>query len=225
MKAVFFDAAGTLIGLRDPVGATYSRIAGLHGLNIDASNLDRAFRTAWKNLPQPQHDGKPAADDERSWWHELVRRCFAGALETEPSPSKLDSIFANLYTHYASAEAWIVFPDVVPALTTLRDRCRLFVLSNFDKRLRHILDGHDLTHFFESLVISSEIGASKPDSRIFRAAAEIADATPSECVHIGDDRHLDLEGAKLAGFHARLVRRPGSDLNAITRELMEGMVL
>lgn len=220
MKAVFFDAVGTLIGLREPVGATYSRIAALHGLNIDALTLDKAFRAAWKSLPQPQHDGKPAADDERSWWHELVRRCFAGALDTEPSPSKLDSIFADLYAHYASAEAWIVFPDVVPALTMLRDRCRLFVLSNFDKRLRRILDGHDLTRFFESLVISSEMGASKPDPRIFRAAAEIADVAPSECTHIGDDRCLDLEGAKLAGFHVRLVRRPGSDLNEIARELM-----
>lgn len=224
-KAIFFDAAGTLIAVAEPVGHTYSRIAATHDIEVEPDAVMRGFRSAWKSLPQPQHGGLPAEDDERGWWRELVRRCFADALQSDLSPQSLDSLFSDLYAHYAKPEAWTVFPDVVPTLTELRKEHRLFVLSNFDKRLRCILDGHDLTRFFEAMIISSEVGASKPDAHIFKAASAIASTPPDGCLHIGDDEHFDLRGAQFAGFSARLVKRPEITLETITREVMGRAVL
>lgn len=225
MKAIFFDAAGTLISVREPVGVTYAQIANAHGISVSSDAIAHAFRSAWKSLPPPQHHGAPAADDDRGWWWELVRRCFATALGAELRPEKLDPLFDELYAHYARHDAWIVFPDVVPALSVLREKHRLFVLSNFDKRLRLILGGHGFTSFFESLIISSEVGGSKPDALIFAAAAKAAGLPPRDCIHIGDDEYFDLEGARAAGFEAFLVRRPESGLDAIAREVMVRSVL
>lgn len=225
MKAIFFDAAGTLVQVREPVGVTYARIAASHGIVVGSDEITRAFRSTWKSLPQPQHEGKPAADDDRGWWRELVRRCFAEVIGTELPTAKLDALFANLYSHFARPDAWSVFDDVVPALTQLGRSHRLFVLSNFDQRLRSILDGHDLARHFESIIISSEFGASKPDARIFLAAAALANAAPADCLHIGDDKHFDLAGAHAAGFAARLVRRPDCGLDDISREVMSRTVL
>ena len=225
MKAIFFDAAGTLISVREPVGVTYARIANSHGISVSSDAVAHAFRTAWKSLPPPQHRGAPAPDDERAWWRELVRRCFATARGAELPPEKLDPLFNELYSHYARHDAWTVFPDVVPAVSLLREKHRLFVLSNFDKRLRRILEGHGLTPFFESIIISSEVGASKPDARIFAAAAKTAGLAPRDCIHIGDDVYIDFEGARAAGFEAFLVHRPESGLDAIAREVMARFVL
>lgn len=225
MKAVFFDAAGTLISVRESVGETYARLASAHGVAVGADAAGHAFRAAWKSLPQPQHHGKPAADDERGWWRELVRRCFAGAVGTELPSERLDPLFRDLYAHYAKPDAWSVFPDVVPALSALHRKHRLFVLSNFDKRLRRILDGHELSPFFESLIISSEVGASKPDALIFSSAASIAGLEPCDCIHIGDDEQFDLAGARAAGFTAHLVRRPGVGLDHIARDVLAHTVL
>ncbi len=41
LKAVFFDAAGTLFEAREPVGHTYARIARKHGLNADDTRGQR----------------------------------------------------------------------------------------------------------------------------------------------------------------------------------------
>ena len=225
MKAIFFDAAGTLVSVRDPVGLTYATVAGAHGIHVTVDAMARAFRSTWKGLPPPQHGGKPVADDERGWWRELVRRCMAEALGAEMSSHKLDEIFADLYSHYARPDAWTVLPDVVPALTALHKEHRLFVLSNFDRRLRSILAGHDLARFFDSMIISSEVGASKPNALIFKAAARVAGASPHDCLHIGDDEQLDVEGARAAGFAACLVRRPGFGLEAIARQVTARAVL
>lgn len=224
-QAIFLDAAGTLISVAEPVGETYARIAAAHGINVEAAAVMSGFRSAWKSLPQPQRAGVPADDDERGWWRELVRRCFADATETDLSPPTLDALFADLYSHYAQAAAWTVFPDVVPALEMLGQEHRLFVLSNFDKRLRCILDGHDLSRFFDAMIISSEVGASKPDAHIFKTAADVANASPGACLHIGDDEHFDLLGAQSAGFSARLVKRPEITLETIAHEVLREAVL
>ena len=44
IRAVLFDAAGTLIELREPVGEIYAREASAQGLSISARRLDDAFR-------------------------------------------------------------------------------------------------------------------------------------------------------------------------------------
>lgn len=224
-KAIFFDAAGTLISVREPVGETYARIALQHDIRVEPEAMMRGFRAAWKSLPQPQHDGVPAEDDEREWWHELVRRCIVNALEAPVPDRVLDALFADLYSHYESPEAWAVFADVVPALHALSKGHRLFVLSNFDKRLRRILAGHNLLRFFEALIISSEVGASKPDAHIFATAVQRAGVKPGECLHIGDDEHFDLHGALSSGFDARLVKRPEVTLENIAAEVLGGGVL
>ncbi len=224
-NAIFIDAAGTLISVREPVGVTYARIAAHHDVHVSSDVIAQAFRDAWKSQPPPQHRGVPSADDDRGWWRDLVRRVFSSSSAAHLPPEMFDALFSDLYFHYARPDAWTVFPDVVGALDTLRARHRLFILSNFDKRLRGILDGHDLTRFFEAMIISSEAGASKPDALIFEIAARAAGCAPSQCVHIGDDEHLDLSAARAAGLRSYLVRRPDQALDVIARELTERAVL
>ncbi len=219
VKAIFFDAAGTLIHVREPVGRVYAAAARRHGIAADEEAMGGAFRSAWKSLPHPQNGGKPAADDERSWWRELVRRCFTTAIGSEPPEPRLAAAFDELYRHYSSAEAWAVYDDVLPALARLRERHGLFVLSNFDRRLRSVLDGHGLSRFFSSIIISSEIGASKPHRLIFDAARAAAGCRAEECLHAGDDPVCDVMGATAAGFHFFHVRRPGSGLDRLAAAL------
>lgn len=219
IKAIFFDAAGTLIQVREPVGRVYAAAARRHGIEADEETMGRAFRSAWKSLPHPQNGGAPAADDERSWWRELVRRCFARAAKAEPPERQLAAAFDELYEHYSAPNAWSVFDDVLPALARLRDRYRLLVLSNFDRRLRAILSGHGLAGFFSSMIISSEVGASKPHRLIFEAARAAAGCSAEECLHAGDDPVCDVLGATAAGFRFFHVRRPEAGIDRLAKEL------
>lgn len=223
LQALFFDAAGTLIEPAEPVGATYARFAAVHGIHVDSAAVMQAFRRAWKASPAPLHPpGQAAPDDDRSWWRALVAEVF-GSICGEPlDEGTLEPLFESLYGHFALPQAWAVFDDVLPALEDLAQDHRLLVLSNFDRRLRAVLAGHDLTRFFHSIVLSSEVGASKPHPRMFQAALAAAGCAPGDCLHIGDDAKCDAEGALAAGTHFFAVHRPGEGLRPLVQKVRSG---
>ncbi len=66
------------------------------------------------------------------------------------------------------------------------------VVSNFDTRLRDILEGLGVLDLFDAVVVSAEVGAEKPNPVIFEAACEQLGVRPEEAVHIGDDRRFAL---------------------------------
>ena len=54
--------------------------------------------------------------------------------------------------------------------------------------LRFILQRLGISKFFAEIFISSEIGADKPDPKIFRRALKLIDLKPNEVLHVGDDQ-------------------------------------
>ncbi|MDZ4403888.1 HAD-IA family hydrolase [Prosthecobacter sp.] len=223
LQALFFDAAGTLIRPAQPVGLTYSLFAAQSGVQTEPEVVMKAFREAWKATPQPLHPpGRPSEDDDRGWWRGMVGDVFARVLGGPLPENTLGDLFDDLYLHYEQPQAWTVFDDVVPVLSDLVRDHRLFVLSNFDRRLRRILAGHDLLRFFGHVIISSEVGAAKPHARMFQAALEVADCLPEHCLHVGDDMICDIEGAQSSGMHAFRVKRPESGLAVLMQKVREG---
>ncbi len=218
LKAVFFDAAGTLMGLTEPVGHAYARFAAEQGIRAEPDVLDKAFRAAWKSNPQPQNQGLPPADGEKGWWMTLVRQTFATALGQPLAPDVFDPLFEKLYSHYETAAAWTLYPDTRPALREL-SRFRLFVLSNFDDRLVKILKALEIADCFEGTITSSQAGYAKPHPGIFLVAAEQAGLPPCTCLHVGDEAEADVQGATAAGFFSWHVQRPGNDLLALAKAL------
>ena len=223
LQTLFFDAAGTLIRPAEPVGLTYAQQALRHGLVAEPEAIMQAFRMAWKDTPPPLHpDGQASADDDRGWWRALVADVFGRVLSVPLEESTLEALFGGLYLHYAQPQAWSVFDDVVPALEDLSRDHRLLVLSNFDRRLRIILAGHDLLRFFAQVIISSEVGAAKPHPRMFEVALAAGDCLPQETLHIGDDLKCDLAGAQSCGIHAFHVKRPENGLGALVQKVRSG---
>ena len=85
-----------------------------------------------------------------------------------------------------------LYDDVLPALERLRARYRLFTASNGNADLARI----GLAHFFERTVAARHVGALKPDPAIFHKVIEGTDLQAGEVVYVGDDPHLDVEGAR-----------------------------
>jgi putative hydrolase of the HAD superfamily len=220
LKVIFLDAAGTLITPVESVGATYARIAAEHGVTVSGEALNQAFRAVWRGTPSPLHtEGCPPADDDRFWWRHVASETFAQALGSPLDEAVMAPLFDRLYAHYAQASAWRLYDEVKAALETLASRFRLIVLSNFDRRLLSIFDGHGLMPLMEKIILSSEVGASKPHPRMFQAALQAAGVPASECLHVGDDPKCDVEGAALAGMRFFAVQRPESGLDVLVKLL------
>ncbi len=209
LRAVTLDAGGTLFAVAEPVGRTYARIAAAHGIRVDADELELAFEGAFATaapLAFPGASPTRLADHERAWWYAVVRQAFGPAAVH----AAFDTCCAELFTHYGSALAWRVFPDVPGALAALRGRgLGLAVVSNFDGRLSGILAGLELTALIDVVVYSTRVGAAKPDPAIFRHALARLGVAPAEALHAGDGVVADVEGARAAGLGAVLVDRGG----------------
>jgi len=207
IKAVFFDAAGTLIKPARSVGESYAAIAAKHGKEVSSTNITERFRTCFDAAPRLAFPG--ATDDaieglERVWWKNLVAKVF------EPwSPfDGFDAYFAELFTYFASPNAWALYPEVLETLAALRERGLILdVISNFDSRLVRILDGLDAGEQFENIFVSSRVGYAKPDRRIFNAALSYHGLAPAQALHVGDSEINDLSGANQAGLKGILVER------------------
>ena len=170
IRAILFDAAGTLFYLTKTVGDHYAYVGREVGLDLDAQQLERAFHTAWKQMPQrPAIDG-PRENDDKGWWRELVGHVFD---QVAPSLSELDrdNFFEVAYEHFAEARRMGALPGSASRCSSnCEPRFQLAVISNFDGRLRFILQHLGISKFFNHVFISSELGADKPDPEIFRRA-------------------------------------------------------
>jgi putative hydrolase of the HAD superfamily len=211
IRAILFDAAGTLFFLTKTVGDHYAYVGREVGLELDAQKLESAFHAAWKQMPRrPAIDG-PRKNDDKGWWRELVGHVFD---QVGPSVNELDrdNFFEVAYEHFAEPGVWEVYPEVPGVLEHLAPRFRLAVISNFDGRLRLILQHLGISKFFNQVFISSELGADKPDPEIFRRALNLIDLNANEVLDVGDDPERDWKAAKAAGLLVFRLDRPRNSL-------------
>ena len=210
-QAIFFDAAGTLIRLTKSVGWNYALVAQRQGLALEAAALDRAFAQVWREMPIRPATGQPREDDDKGWWRTLVERLL-DRISPGIDPLDRDTFFEAAYGHFAEAGVWELYPDVVQVLETLAPRFELAVVSNFDGRLRFILEHLAITKYFRHIFLSSELGADKPDPLIYQRALEVSGFAPNEVLHVGDDPERDWAGARSAGLEVFELDRPRNSL-------------
>jgi putative hydrolase of the HAD superfamily len=205
IRAVFFDATGTLIALREPVGQSYSRVARDHGVDIPARRLEDAFRRVMAQAPPMLYPHATAAQvpaHERDWWREVVRRTFLAA-DSARRFRNFEGCFGDLWQHFSSLEAWKQRAGASSLLRRLQQRGLLTaVVSNFDARLPALLRGLDLASHLHAIILPSQARALKPDPAIFAFALERLGVSAAEGVFVGDDLQRDIEGARTAGLRA-----------------------
>jgi putative hydrolase of the HAD superfamily len=210
-KVIFFDVGGTLIRPARPVGCYYAEMASHYGIQADAEILQEGFKFAWKEMKPRDPVHGPRVQDDKGWWKSLVRLAWTHANLPEAFP--FDDYFEELYRWFERPEVWRLFPEVEDCLRDLKTKgFRLGVLSNWDRRLRTILNGMELSDYFEEMIISSEVGVEKPHGKIFEIALERFKIGPSQAMLIGDDPDFDEAGARAAGWDYAVLRRPEFDL-------------
>jgi putative hydrolase of the HAD superfamily len=205
---IFFDAAGTLIETRNSVGEIYGRVAREFGFEAEPRVLQQNFTRSFRRQPPlafPAGTPEEALVElEKGWWRNLVREVFDG-LGSFP---RFDQFFDEIFERFRGREFWRVYDDVAPALTELKRRgLKLGVISNFDSRLYDVLRVCDLDRFFDSVHVSTRVGAAKPDAAIFQAALNHYEIEAREAWHVGDSLRDDVEGASAIGVNAVLLDR------------------
>ena len=94
-----------------------------------------------------------------------------------------------------------LYPTVKPALEQMQKKYRLGIVSNAQEAFTMPELGlYRLEPFFESIVLSSQVGVKKPNSRIFARALSELGVKPEKVVFVGNDMEADMLGASKVGM-------------------------
>ncbi|VDP17927.1 unnamed protein product [Onchocerca flexuosa] len=205
LRVITLDALNTLIRLKQSPGHTYADFAKHFNIQCSGDELNEAFRRNFRTLSKRKLCYGFRKDGEVAWWIELVKNCFA---DIGKKSTEIDKLAHKLFVYYGTVEPWrLVDNQVRDHLKELQNRkIRLGVISNFDSRLRTILDGLNLSSYFEVMFLSGEVGIEKPNKQIFEKVAKYFQISEmEEILHVGDDEEKDFNGARKAGARAVLL--------------------
>ena len=97
----------------------------------------------------------------------------------------------------------------------------IYLLSNFNKRLRNELYLAPSLLLFDGLVISGEIGMVKPNENIYKYLLDTYKLDPSECIFV-DDREDNIEAGEKCGIVGYLFDGSAEKLRAYLKS--EGII-
>jgi putative hydrolase of the HAD superfamily len=206
VRAVFFDAVGTLLLPDPPAPAAYAEVAARHGLALTPAEARARFLAAYRAEEEADVAAGWVTGEarERERWRRIVAATLAGASDPE-------ACYRLLFDHFARPSAWKLAPGAAEALAALEARGLLLGLgSNYDDRLWPVLAGFpELGFARERVLISADVGVRKPGAEFFRRCAAAVGCGVPEVLFVGDDLGNDYGGATAAGMPALLLDPPG----------------
>jgi putative hydrolase of the HAD superfamily len=190
LDAITIDAFGTLLVLEDPVPRLQDALAA-RGIERDPGLVQAAFQAEASYFRPRSLRGRDGSSLEA-----LRRECVAVFLDhlgAELDPSEAVPLFMDA----------IAFRLAEGAESALGAFCTaglaLACVANWDVSLFSHLRALGVADRFAVVLTSAEVGAEKPNPRLFTLALERLGVPPERALHIGDDE-VDREGAAAAGL-------------------------
>ena len=207
-KYLLWDFDGTLA--HRPGQWTDTVMAVLRAADL-AQGVDREVVRPFMNSGFPWHEPgviRPAHQAADAWWRGL-EPVFASAFQQvgRVGPDRATELARQVRRTYLDAAAWIVYDDVVPALTRLSGLgWRHIVLSNHVPELPQLVSALGLREHFEAIHTSAATGVEKPHPEAFRRVLATLPVGATVWM-VGDSLDADVRGAEAAGLPAILVRK------------------
>jgi putative hydrolase of the HAD superfamily len=200
VKAVVFDAVGTLIQPDPPAHVVYADAGRRFGSKLDPGSIQERFTAAFRRQEVLDHQAglRTSEERERQRWRTIVAEVLYEGTDFE-------RCFAELYDHFSLPPAWRVDEEgIALAAELLRRGYRVGLASNYDHRLRSLVAGTAELRHFSPVVISSEVGWRKPAPGFFAALRQAVGLAAPQILYLGDDPGNDYQGAHAAGLQAVL---------------------
>lgn len=210
IKAIFFDAGGTLLYIHPSVGKVYADVTREMGVDLSDERIEERLQEIWEDYAPTNsvREGDYRASDERdrNMWKEFLRRLYE---DLEPLQElEFDEWFENVFDRFGEPGTFQLYEESLETILTLKQAGRYVgVVSNWDSRLLSICEGLGIDEHVDFILPSAVAGYRKPSERIFEQALETADVQPEEAMHIGDKQLDDYKGSKSAGLTPVLLDR------------------
>lgn len=208
IKVIVFDIDGTLV---DHVGAQQAGLVKLYGTLEEAQRVSVDELVATWQQESDRYWERYQAGKITFIQQRLLRvKAVLSHLGVGASDETAMRIFRMYLAEYEAS--WKLYDDALPCLDSL-SAYRLAVISNGDSgQQRRKLERLGIASRFDSVVISGDLGVSKPDPGIFEQSLRELGVPAEETLYVGDDLESDALGAQGVGMHAIWLARDGGEV-------------
>jgi len=196
-RVLTFDCYGTLIDWETGILNVLRPWATRTGISPSDAEILDAFGKA---------ESAAEHDSPQALYPDILRATHARIAKHFNVPA--DSATADALGK--SVGDWPAFLDTTEALKRLQKRFKLVVVSNVDRE-SFSQTQKKLGIIFDAVVTAEEVGAYKPDAKMFRRAIEVAKtlgASPENILHVAQSLYHDHVPAKKFGLKTVWVQRP-----------------
>jgi putative hydrolase of the HAD superfamily len=199
-KAIGFDLFHTLITVEPDTllkaHANLFQSLSESGFDIEADQFRQAHHEAAVTFVEESR--KSGRETHNRFWISAALKSHKFSVNPEDSrvTKAVEAYFSAFY------EGCYLIPGTTEMLGALKGTYRLGLLSNFTHgpAARTIIDHLRLTPFFETILISGELGYRKPHPFVFEQLTEKLDTEKRHILYVGDDPEPDIQGALDAGL-------------------------
>lgn len=196
IKAVFFDLGGVIV--RTEFQAPRQQLAERLGLEYDdlvkiVFDSDSGIKATIGEMSSEEH------------WNSVLKRLKRPASDL---PAIRDEFFAGD----------IVDRTLVDFIRSLRGKYKTGLISNAWGDLRDFIVREKFDDAFDKMIISAEVGAAKPEPKIFQIALGQFGVSPGEAVFV-DDFLINIEGCEKVGIKGIHFKDPESALKQLEQLL------
>lgn len=190
-----FDCYGTLINWEDGLLPALHRILAAHNKQVDDATLLKLYG----DFEQRAEGGnfQPYKEVLAS-----VVSQFGDELKFTPTKEEIRSLAESL-------PAWKPWPDTIAALSQLKSRFRLAIISNIDDDL-FAATRPQLGVDFDEVITAQRAQAYKPSLKIFELALSSINAPAHRVLHVGQSIYHDVIPAQALGLATVWVNRPSA---------------
>ena len=192
-----FDIFGTVLDL------TGSLVPAIEPFLAGRADVEpAAFWDRWRARQRVEQYQDSLLMLGHSGYLETCRRALVYCLEE----SRVDFTEADVDGLMKSWQGLSPFEDVIEGLRRLGGRYRLVALSNGDRWLLDHLITNRIGVAFDNTISVDEAGAFKPHPSVYRTAARLLNAEPSELMMVAA-HSFDVMGARACGYRGAYVDR------------------
>lgn len=207
IQAVIFDLFETLI--TEWGHEKYTKLKISEDLHLDYD----LFNLYWEENSSGRYLGKVSFEESIRY---VCQKCGV-QLDTDQLAYIVGKRMSTKAACFESID-----PDVITLLKELKARgFRLAILSNCSSEEVTTIRQSRLCSYFDTLILSYEVGLSKPDPLIYGKVLSDLHLVAEECLYTGDGGSSELEGARAAGMEA-VQAKWYTNNHPVPRESMDG---
>ena len=195
-RAVFFDFGGVI--MRTEYQAPRQHLA--ERFKLDYDDIDKivfgsesARRASIGEITEEEH------------WTEVLKRV--------KMPISEKKAFTN---EFFGGD--VIDRRLIEYLRSLHEKTHTGLISNAWSGLRDFLTKENIIDIFDTVTISAEVGAAKPEAKIYQIALERAKVPADEAVFV-DDVAANIEACEKVGMKGILFKDPQEAIDQINRYL------